>query len=235
MNQKKIAIAIITVLVIGAIGYFVLVKNQTPAPQTQQFVFASQEECEQKTGKPCSFQMCDYVPPDKTFEEVCGEDFKKSWVPTSSSSGNQTQPVGQQKSVSFEKVNLHSDWGLRESFDYSTYKGVFNDETELKRVWGYMWNAIEETKAWRRNTTPENQPILPIIDFGKHSVIWYANRGSNASFVVMDKIVEFDNLIEAHITLHYSDFITSDLNLWTIPKTSKPVQFVERQEYDGGI
>lgn len=83
MNQK-IFIAFFAVLVIGIIGYFVLVKNQTPTSQTQQTVFASQEECEQKTAKSCSFQMCDYVPSGKTFEEVCGKDFKKGWTPNTS-------------------------------------------------------------------------------------------------------------------------------------------------------
>ena len=81
MNQKKVFISIFVVLILGIIGYFALVKNQTPTPQTQKTVFVSQEECEQKTNKSCSFQMCDYVPPGKTFEEVCGKDFKKGWVP----------------------------------------------------------------------------------------------------------------------------------------------------------
>ncbi|MEK7180813.1 MAG: hypothetical protein AAB738_00565 [Patescibacteria group bacterium] len=44
-------------------------------------VFKTQGDCETKTGKPCHNQACDYVPPGKTFEEVCGKDFKKGWVP----------------------------------------------------------------------------------------------------------------------------------------------------------
>ncbi|GEM_PF-1503413 len=43
-------------------------------------VFFTQEECEGKTKKSCVFQTCDYIPTGKTFEEVCGKDFKKGWV-----------------------------------------------------------------------------------------------------------------------------------------------------------
>ena len=97
MSQKSIFIGIIIILVVGVAGYFAFVKNQTPTPQVQQTVFASQEECEQTTGKSCSFQMCDYVPPGKTFEEVCGKNFKKGWVAnpaaSSSPSPSNSQPV----------------------------------------------------------------------------------------------------------------------------------------------
>jgi len=43
-------------------------------------VFSTQGECEKNTGKTCSVQTCDYIPAGKTFEEVCGKDFKKGWV-----------------------------------------------------------------------------------------------------------------------------------------------------------
>ena len=63
MNQKNIFIILFAVPIIGIIGYLALVKNQNPVSQTQQTVFTSQEECEQKTRKQCIAQMCDYVPP----------------------------------------------------------------------------------------------------------------------------------------------------------------------------
>ncbi len=81
MNQKKIPIALLGIFAIVLIVYIVLIKNRTFIPSAQKIVFVSQEECEQSTGKPCTFQMCDYVPAGKTFEEVCGKDFKKGWVP----------------------------------------------------------------------------------------------------------------------------------------------------------
>ncbi|HLD07838.1 MAG TPA: hypothetical protein VJB60_02120 [Candidatus Peribacterales bacterium] len=79
MNQRNLIIGIITVLIVGVAVGFLLMKNQI-LPQQEQAVFASQEECEQRTGQLCSFQMCDYIPSEKTLEEVCGKNFKKGWV-----------------------------------------------------------------------------------------------------------------------------------------------------------
>jgi len=77
---------VLTVLVI--VGFFLLRINQQPTLPLQ-VVFFSQEECEQTTGQPCLFRMCDYVPPGKTFEEVCGKNFKSGWAPQSSVQGKQ--------------------------------------------------------------------------------------------------------------------------------------------------
>ena len=98
MNQKNVVIALCIILAVGVVGYFALTKNQTPTPQTQQVVFATQGQCEQETGKPCSSQMCDNIPPGKTFEEVCGKDFKKGWVPTTSTQ-SQTITIDGRKMV----------------------------------------------------------------------------------------------------------------------------------------
>jgi len=139
--------------------------------------------------------------------------------------------VGEPQSVSFKKVDLHSDWRLKSSYNYSTYKGTFQNENELKKVWGSMVNAYDELQAfWEKKN--ENQPVMPVISFNKNSVIWYADRGVSASFVTMDEVIEYDDFIEAHIVLFYSDFGSSHLNLWTIPKTDKPVQFIETREYE---
>jgi len=78
-------IAAVVLIGAGIGGYWVFVKKSimpTAGNQTRK-IFIAQEECQQKTGKVCSEIMCDYVPPDKTFEEVCGKDFKKGWVATS--------------------------------------------------------------------------------------------------------------------------------------------------------
>lgn len=90
MSQKKIFLIIVIVIVIIAIGYAVFLKNQTPISPARQEVFFSQEECQQKTGKSCSLQMCDYIPPGKTPEEVCGKNFKKGWVPQISAATKNT-------------------------------------------------------------------------------------------------------------------------------------------------
>ena len=64
----------------------------TGCAQEQPKVFATQEECEKTTGRPCNFQMCDYVPEGKTFEEVCGKDFKKGWVAGEKSADRTGEP-----------------------------------------------------------------------------------------------------------------------------------------------
>ena len=96
-----------------------------------------------------------------------------------------------------------------------------------------MVNAYDEQQAfWKKKH--ENQPIMPMIDFSKHSVIWYADRCSNASFTTMKEVLEYDNFIQAHVSPFYSDFGSSHLNLWTIQKTDKEIQFVETKEYEQG-
>lgn len=41
--------------------------------------FPTQQECEQTTGKQCDFKTCDFIPKGKTYEEVCGQNFRKGW------------------------------------------------------------------------------------------------------------------------------------------------------------
>lgn len=77
-------ILIVGVVLVGIVGimYFALKNNQIKITDyTTSTVYRTQEECEQATGKTCDFQNCDYVPEGKTFEEVCGKDFKKGWSP----------------------------------------------------------------------------------------------------------------------------------------------------------
>lgn len=97
MNKKKIFITVLTILVIGLAGYFVLIKNKTPIRLAEP-VFSSKDECEQRTGKLCGFRMCDYVPPGKTFEEVCGKGFEKGWAPNPYPPKKQTTINSNQKS-----------------------------------------------------------------------------------------------------------------------------------------
>ena len=141
--------------------------------------------------------------------------------------------AGDSKSIPFEKLNLHTDWQLKSSFNYSIHKGLFQNEGELKKVWAYMINAWDEQSAfWKKRQA--NQPVMPTIDFEKYSVIWYADRGTNASFVTLDEVLEQADFLQAKVTLVYSDFGSSHLNLWTIPKTNKTVRFVENRESEKG-
>lgn len=60
--------------------------KQLPKQRTS---FTSQKECEEKNGTTCMYQMCDYIPKGKTFEEVCGKDFQTGWVPQYSPNNNE--------------------------------------------------------------------------------------------------------------------------------------------------
>ncbi|MCX6716397.1 MAG: hypothetical protein NTV72_00515 [Candidatus Taylorbacteria bacterium] len=79
---------IIIMLVLGIVLYFIhVISDKTSTTQISVIknepvvkVFSLQSECESATGKTCHFRMCDYIDIGKTFEEVCGKDFKKGWV-----------------------------------------------------------------------------------------------------------------------------------------------------------
>src|SRR3989338_2757013 len=103
------------------------------------------------------------------------------------------------KIVPFREVELHEDWGLGDSFDYSVYKGIFRDEKELKDVWVHMVNAWKESGY--SGDRAKNLPVMPIIDFNEYSVIWYANYGSGTSLVIMNEILEFKDIVQINITL----------------------------------
>lgn len=124
MTQKNIFIASLLILVIAVAGYFVLIKNRILNSQSKQTIFISREECEQKTGKPCVNRACDYVPSGKTFEEVCGKDFKKGWVVKSSIELDLNQPTVQTKEDNFQygeiiKSRIGAGGGILQNTDKS--------------------------------------------------------------------------------------------------------------------
>jgi hypothetical protein len=69
---------------------------------------------------------------------------------------------------------------LNDFFDYSLFRGVFRNEQELKEIWKYVTDKIYD-----KNLKQFVQPILPVVDFSKYSVVWYADYGSKASVVEM--------------------------------------------------
>ena len=231
MNRKIIFIVLLIVIAVGTATYFTFVKKSTP--------YASKEKCEQATGKECYLfrGLCQVMEAQNPSEAEANEKFLQdclpkigTWQPIETAT-NQQEPVSEPREVQFDKVNLHSDWRLKSSFNYSAYKGIFRNENELKKVFGSMVNAYDELQAfWEKKHEP--QPVMPIIDFGKYSVIWYADRGSNASFTTLKEVLEYDDFIEARVIPFYSDFGSSHLNLWTIPKTDKEIRFVETKEYE---
>lgn len=97
-------------------------------------VFFSQEECEQKTSQSCDFHTCDFIPPGKTFEEVCGKDFEKGWIPKN--------PILNIKPLENQKITgriIFSDieggcWGFQS--DSGKYFMIGNDDKseEIKKI-----------------------------------------------------------------------------------------------------
>ena len=72
-NQKGAAslVVVISIVIVAIVaGYFAFKKSATNQPPQE--VFKTQEECENKTGKSCLAQLCDYK---------CPKDFKGGWVP----------------------------------------------------------------------------------------------------------------------------------------------------------
>ena len=77
-NVKRGSVAaLVGISMLSALSAGVSVK----AASGEQKVLPSREECEDATGAPCDFRQCDYVPPGKTFEQICGKGFRKGWVP----------------------------------------------------------------------------------------------------------------------------------------------------------
>lgn len=132
------------------------------------------------------------------------------------------------KPIEFEIIKIDSEWRLKSNYNYSTYKGIINSESDFSKLWNSMINVYDEL----RGEINPNRPIIPTVDFNNYSVIWYADKGKNASFSTATEMIEYDDHIEIHITNFYSDFGSSHLNLWKIPKTTKPVKFIEESKYE---
>lgn len=233
MLKKNFLIIIILLLLIGGGFVFFVLNKETLLDKPK--VFASKEQCEAETNSACIHYLCDISIGD-LYQQLCTNGPGTGWYNAKQIGIEEEipqEPAGEPSEISFQKVDLHSDWRLKQSFDYSTYSGIFRTEAELQSAWRHMVNAYDEVSGLPFPKNP-NQPVMPKVDFDKYSVIWYADRGSNASFVKMNKVVEYQNLVEAYLTLFYSDFGSSHLNLWTIPKTDKEIRFVETKEYEQG-
>ncbi|NQT71683.1 MAG: hypothetical protein HQ553_02810 [Chloroflexi bacterium] len=131
-----------------------------------------------------------------------------------------------------EEIIIDYDLRLRDGFDYSTYYGTIRSQKELNQLWSQMINIQKEYYHKSNAKVPE----LPQIDFSKNSVLWFADRGVNASFVSLPRVKE-DNMAQALIATvyaFYSDYGSSHLNLWKIPPTEKEIVFEIVRDYEQG-
>lgn len=112
---------VVTLLLLGTIAY----SQFKPKPSTRtnnqniETSYATQEECETKTGKTCGFAMCDVVPEGKTFEETCGKGFKAGWKPKPQSpTPTATSDTVNWKTYTSGKYNYNlkypNEWSIKE-------------------------------------------------------------------------------------------------------------------------
>ena len=136
-------------------------------------------------------------------------------------------PAGTPRSLAFQRVELPDNWGFWQDFDFSThYRGIIRSEAELAALWSFMVEYDDPARA---------NPPMPFVDFAEHSLIWYAEAGSFSVFVDLDEVLEFENVIEAHVTIHKTDYADNSLHLWRIDATDMAIRFVETKHSDGGI
>ena len=142
-------------------------------------------------------------------------------------------PGGQKLSAPVEKgsllgelpfKNVQADTRLKDSFPYSElgHSGVINQQAELLSLSIFVFTYDAEYKIIQNPTLFDPTATL----------IWYADKGVNASFSSMTKVLEYENLIEVYITSFHSDFGSNAINFWQIPKTDKPARFVEDSYFE---
>jgi len=138
------------------------------------------------------------------------------------------------KAVVPEIIEIPDNLRVRYGFDYTQYYGVLNSQKELNQIWRNLINIQDEIAEFNRwlPWVKGKVPPAPEIDFEQHSVIWYTNKGSGASFVESIKVFEEQQNVRVKIGLFYSDFGSSHLNLWRVSKINKEVIFEESKHFE---
>ncbi|MGV7220385.1 MAG: hypothetical protein ACQ9MH_02520 [Nitrospinales bacterium] len=133
--------------------------------------------------------------------------------------------------ISIERVSIDANLHLEESFDYSTYFGVINSPEGLRKIWSHIVKNENTLFFPNAGVSPP-----PKIDFNNYRVLWFADRGANASFIESVDLVEDikSGSLTAKIKVWHSDFGSRKLNLWKIKNKSKKIIFYEIHNYDEG-
>lgn len=136
------------------------------------------------------------------------------------------------KEITLEKIQVDRNLRRDKKFDYSTYFGVIHSQEELEEIWSRMIKADDNTFFLSGLGVPSS----PKVDFGKYQVLWFADRGANASFVESAELTEdpATGSLTATIQVWHSDFGSRKLNLWQTPRTRKKITFHETHHYDRG-
>lgn len=137
------------------------------------------------------------------------------------------------ESLPFQSINVPPELGLRPlPEDDVHYKGVLYTRESFLELWELQENVMSDFPRLLNWLIPDPPPI----DFTRNTVLWFSNRGAGASFAELERVVvsEEGDALEAHIKVVYSDFVSKKLNLWTIPKTHRPVVFRIKEVFDAG-
>lgn len=146
-------------------------------------------------------------------------------------SGQAGPPPRQTESLPFELLDIPPEIGLRALPEEEVhYSGAVRTREQFLELWNLQENVMSDFPRLFNWLIPDP----PGIDFNRYTVLWFSNRGAGASFVELQKIVHAGegDALEAHIKVVYSDFVSKKLNLWRIPKTSRPIVFKEHPVYD---
>ncbi|MEW6528466.1 MAG: hypothetical protein AB1391_01110 [Candidatus Micrarchaeota archaeon] len=131
--KKGFSYAMIPIMIIAVViivtGYFTIYPKQISSFNSQ--TFSSEDECEKQTKKDCSYVTCDYVPAGKTYEEVCGREFKPGWVIT--------------PETDRERMQL-SDTAVMEQSRELARQFVLQDET-------YMFDGVQNSLEFEKYGT----------------------------------------------------------------------------------
>jgi hypothetical protein len=141
-----------------------------------------------------------------------------------------TNPAQGASPVIVEKIEIDRDLRLTKKFDYSTYYGAISSQEELSELWSKLVNTKRDFEILGRLEVPPP----PSVDFDTHAVLWFADRGADASFVE-SLTIEPDatgSSLKAIITVFHSDFGSRRLNLWKIPRLEKKIEFEVKHKYE---
>jgi len=130
--------------------------------------------------------------------------------------------------ILIEKIDILDKLRIRDGFVRKKYYGVIQNQKELKKIWSKLYDVYNDLNI----IINTNDAPVPQIDFNNYSVIWYANRGSGASFVNSIDVIEDSDQVVVKIGIFYSDFGSSHLNLWKVPKITKEVIFEEIKQFE---
>jgi len=130
-----------------------------------------------------------------------------------------TLPAEKENVIAGLRIEIPSKLRYRDFFVKMKYYGIIQSQKELNKVWSKLYDVYSKNNVLA-NT---NDAPVPQVDFSKNSVIWYADRGSGASFVKSIDVYEEAESITITFGLFYSDFGSSHLNLWKVPRISKIV------------